>query len=60
MYVLSERMRKLVTQNSFYDMPDLFNDALSLKMHLEIFPLHESWIDIGRPEDYQQIEGKVF
>ena len=57
-YVLSKRLLGLVKENCFYDMPDLFNDGLETKLDLEIYPLHESWIDIGRPSDYENVLSK--
>ena len=53
MYVLSPNIRKLLVPESYCDMPDLFTKALHAGLNLRIFPLHEDWLDIGRPEEYQ-------
>ena len=35
-------------------MPDLFLKGLSQSFPLDIYPLHEYWLDVGRPEDYER------
>ena len=35
-------------------MPDLFTDALKERLNLETYPIHEAWLDIGRPDDYEE------
>ena len=35
-------------------MPDLFRTAISEGLDLQLYPLHEPWLDIGRINDYQQ------
>jgi hypothetical protein len=34
-------------------MPELFSRAIAAGMSPQIFPIHEAWVDIGRPEDYE-------
>ena len=54
-YVLSPKMINLIRKNEYCDMPDLFIYAIRNKLELKVYPLHESWIDIGRPEDYKYL-----
>ncbi len=54
-YVLSPKMIDLIRENEYCDMPDLFINGLKNKLELRVYPLHESWIDIGRPEDYHYL-----
>ena len=54
MYVLSKKIIELIEKDSYYDMPDLFNDALNDQLKLETYPIHEAWLDIGRPNDYEE------
>ena len=54
MYVLSKKMLKFIEKDTYYDMPDLFTDALQEKLNLETYPIHEAWLDIGRPSDYEE------
>ena len=54
-YVLNSEILDLVDPDSYLDMPTLFNKALDHGMKINIFPVHEDWIDIGRHEDYQRV-----
>jgi NDP-sugar pyrophosphorylase family protein len=33
------------------DMPDLLNLGRSAGLKIGLFPVHEYWIDVGRPDD---------
>ena len=35
-------------------MPDLLNEAVKKNYTNSLFPIHENWKDIGRPEDYNE------
>jgi len=53
-YVLSPQALTQIPANTQFDMPKLFdrlNDSGALTI---AFPLLESWLDIGRVEDYVQ------
>ncbi len=54
-YVLSSRMLSLLRDEEYCDMTDLFERAISSDFKLHVYPLHETWIDIGRPSDYHSI-----
>jgi len=53
-YVLRPSLLDLLRPNTYCDMPDLFMKGVEQGLGLQIFPLHESWIDIGRHEEYQK------
>ncbi|NEW08842.1 NTP transferase domain-containing protein [Paenibacillus sp. SYP-B3998] len=53
-YVLNPDVLKLVPQNEFYDMPDLFKKMMSEQQEVSAFPLREYWLDIGRMDDYEK------
>lgn len=59
MYVLGPALLDLLEPNSYCDMPDLFTRGLEQGLALQVFPLHESWLDIGRPDDYQAAGGSL-
>lgn len=48
-YVLSDRARELAPSKARLDMPSLIERALPLDMSVSVFPLVESWIDVGSP-----------
>ena len=52
-YCINSRLMNLLELNKYQDMPDLFLEGLSNKLSLNIYPLHEYWLDVGRPEDYE-------
>ncbi len=53
-YVLSENIFSLIKKNEFCDMPDLLLNCNSLHGKVGVFPIHEYWIDVGRPETLDQ------
>lgn len=53
-YVLNSEMLNLIPRNTFFDMPSLFEMALSQKLETSVFPIREYWIDIGRMDDYNR------
>lgn len=53
-YVLDPSILNLVSKDSFYDMPDLINDAIEMGKQVGGYPIHEYWLDIGRHDQLQQ------
>ncbi len=53
-YVINPSVLSLIPRGQRYDMTDLINDLLSRQQRVAPFPIHEYWLDIGRPEDYQR------
>jgi dTDP-glucose pyrophosphorylase len=53
-YILDPSMLRLIPADTFYDMPDLINDAISVKKIVGNFPIHEYWLDIGRHEELKK------
>jgi len=52
-YVLSSEVCSLIPKGKRADMPDVINLAKEIGIGIGIFPIHEYWIDIGRPQDLQ-------
>ena len=57
-YVLNHRIIKESHANHFMDMPTLINEIIK-KNKINIFPVHEYWLDIGRMGDYQKANRDV-
>ena len=53
-YVLSKKLFSHIKNNTFSDMPDLLSYAKLNNGSVGVFPLHEYWIDIGRPETLEK------
>ncbi len=52
-YVLSPQIVALTPGERAVDMPEVLNIAVRAGMRIGLFPLHEYWIDIGRPRDLE-------
>ena len=52
-YCVGQKLINLLNKGEYCDMPDLFVQGLSSDLELNIYPLHEYWLDVGRPEDYE-------
>lgn len=50
-YYLSPAFLALVAPGQPLDMPELLNLGRSAGLHAGLFPIHEYWIDVGRPND---------
>ena len=57
MYVLSPPLLELLKHDTYCDMPNLFSRGVEQGLNMQVFPLHESWLDIGRRADYQAAGG---
>ncbi|MCI7477621.1 MAG: alcohol dehydrogenase, partial [Selenomonadales bacterium] len=53
-YVLNPDVVKAVKKDEYLDMPDLFTQLISENKKVLVFPLRESWLDIGRMEDFER------
>jgi NDP-sugar pyrophosphorylase family protein len=53
-YVLSSTAVCKIPKDSYYDMPSLFHELLAECKPIAAFPIHEYWLDIGRPTDYEK------
>ena len=40
------------------DMPTLFSRLQARGDRTIVYPMHEPWLDVGRPEDYDQANNK--
>jgi len=41
------------------DMPELFNNLKNKSARTIVYPMHESWLDVGREDDYVSAQKKV-
>lgn len=54
LYVLSKEIINRIKANTYFDMPDLFSMCINDGQNIKVYPIHESWIDIGNPSDYER------
>lgn len=53
-YVIEPEVLKLIPNDTFFDMPTLFEKIKLEKFHSSAFPVREYWCDIGKPSDYEK------
>lgn len=53
-YLLSPKVLKFIPNDTFYDMPTLFEYLIKQNFNVLSFPIHEYWLDIGRVIDYEK------
>jgi dTDP-glucose pyrophosphorylase len=51
-YVLQPSTIDLIKKSEKLDMPTLFQRIKKKNLKTIVYPVHEPWLDIGRPEDY--------
>ncbi len=49
-YVLNPSVFSLIQKNEYFDMPDLIGLCKEKKQKIIVYPVHEYWLDIGKPE----------
>jgi dTDP-glucose pyrophosphorylase len=54
MYILNPSVLSNIPENTFYDMPTLFDEMLQKKTTTKVFKIDEYWLDIGRPDDFDK------
>jgi len=54
MYVIDPECIEYIPDNEFYDMPTLFNKLIEENKKVCAFPLSETWMDVGTPEDLKK------
>ncbi len=58
-YVLNPSIFKTIDGKSCLDMPHLLSEKISGNKQVNIFPLHEYWLDIGQMEQYEQAQAEI-
>ena len=53
-YALDHNIVKNIKKNKNMDMPDFLNSLIENGKHVEMFPIHEYWLDIGQAAQYEQ------
>ncbi len=54
-YYLSPEFCGLVSKDEPMDMPELLNKGRDAGLRVGLFPIHEYWIDVGRPTDLDSV-----
>jgi len=57
-YLLDPALVKSVVPNVHIDMPTLLEREITEGKSVNMFPIHEYWLDIGRMDDFQKVQDK--
>ncbi|MFZ5644550.1 MAG: nucleotidyltransferase family protein [Bacillota bacterium] len=57
-YVLDPVVLDLIPKETFFDMPELFDNLIKQKQETAVFPVREYWLDIGQLGDYERANGE--
>lgn len=55
-YVVGQSVLQSVNRDEYLDMPDLINRCVSGSSSVQVFPVHEYWLDIGQYDDFAQAQ----
>lgn len=58
-YLLSPELVRSVTPGTCIDMPTLLEQQIAGGKDVNMFPVHEYWLDIGRMEDFQRAQSDI-
>ena len=53
-YVFDPSLFKKIKNNEYLDMTTFINRLLKNKIKIAACPLHENWLDIGKPTDFKK------
>lgn len=54
-YVLTPASLDVIKVNEHCDMPTLFNRLQLAQKRTIVYPMHESWVDVGKPSDFAAV-----
>ena len=53
-YLIKRKALNLIPKNEFYNATDLMEKIIELDMKLIHYPMHNYWLDIGKPADFKK------
>jgi len=58
-YVLEPELVRSVNKATYLDMPDLLEEKIDQDQQINMFPVHEYWLDIGRMEEIERAKQSI-
>ena len=58
-YILSPELIRRVAKSERVDMPTLLEREIASGRNVNMFPVHEYWMDIGRPDDFNKAQEEL-
>lgn len=62
-YIIEPQALKFIPQDTYFDMPSLFDTIIEQGASANVFPIREYWVDIGKKDDLDRANdeyGQVF
>ena len=59
-YILSPSLVRSVDGRSYLDMPNLLEKEIEKDSQVNMYPVHEYWVDIGHMEEYERANKEIF
>ena len=53
-YVIDRKMIDVIDGDKYLDMPNLFENMVEQGEKINVFPIHEYWLDIGQIKEYEK------
>ena len=57
-YIINPEVLELIPKNVAMDMPTLLQEVKNKGKSVNVFPIHEYWVDVGRPETMEEAQVK--
>ena len=58
-YVLDPIVMKYIPEDTFFDMPSLFEDLISQKLDTYTYNIEDYWIDVGHAEAFKKVNNDI-
>tara|TARA_B100001758_G_C18289612_1_gene546270 strand:- start:556 stop:1065 length:510 start_codon:yes stop_codon:yes gene_type:complete len=58
-YIVSSRVRSFIPENEYFDMNILIEKIINKGHKINVFPIHEDWIDIGNKNQLEKARTRI-
>ena len=58
-YVVEPSVINRIKDNKYLDMPTLLDEMIENKIEINVFPIHEYWLDVGRIDDFNKAKDEI-
>ncbi len=58
-YVVEPSVIYRIKDNEYLDMPTLLDQMIENKVEINVFPIHEYWLDVGRIDDFNKAKDEI-
>lgn len=58
-YIINPGIFRNMNGSKYIDMPDFIKENMTLGKNVNIFPMHEYWLDIGKIENYKKAQTEI-